>query len=154
MAFISGPSYANGNPRAMWVATYTSFILWLFHLIVLYLVSGLGSRKTRDDRNTAAVGADDRVDKVENTWYARIKRATKVARHLFFILFSTTVITVLGYGATGGTVTLLWIIFGVGIVWALAELFISSSWLREVMAWIMYPLAVIIWGLSFRQYND
>jgi len=154
MAFVSGDAYVGGYPRSMWIACYTSLILWLFLLLLTFLFGGMGSRKTtRDERGTAAI-PDGSDMKGTNTMFGRVKRAMKASRHLFLLLFVTTVFTVLGFGATAGTSTLLWIVFGLGLVWVLVELAINNGFVREIMGWLIYPLIVIIWGLAFRNSNE
>lgn len=151
MPFVSGQGWYDGYPRSMWVAVYTSFVIWLVWMLLKFFLDGMRGR-VREEQST--LNPDEpRGDKYTTTMLEKVKRSTKAARHLFFLLFSSTVITVLGYGASAGTSALLWIAFGVGVVWLLAELAIDSSWLREFLGWIIYPLLVIIWGLAFREPN-
>ncbi|KAL7747535.1 hypothetical protein RI367_007127 [Sorochytrium milnesiophthora] len=88
------------------------------------------------------------------TWVARFKRAVRAARLNFLLIFTATVVTVLGYGTTPATVVLVWVGFGLGAIWTVAELFMNSAWMREIMGWMVFVSTGIVWGMAFRSRVD
>ncbi|ORZ36998.1 hypothetical protein BCR44DRAFT_28961 [Catenaria anguillulae PL171] len=160
-SFLGGTQFENGKQKSLWIATYTSMLLWMLMLLILYMVAG--SRKRQPATMTSARPVEGRpmtevttveVYEKQNTMADRFRRAVRAARLNFILIFSATVITALGYGPTGGTVAMTWVAFAVGCLWVLAELFTDSHWLRLICSLIIFPLVAIIYGLAFRSRID
>ncbi|KAI9215752.1 hypothetical protein BC828DRAFT_419335 [Blastocladiella britannica] len=166
---IAGGGYESSQMRAMWIAVYTALVAWMAALLVLYLVAGgpsTGSPGRVQPEGPAYVSApigeipagtiaytgpgDVPSEKDEAPWAGRMRRAVRAARLVFLLLLSSTVITALGYGASGGSVALVWVSFGIGMVWVVTELVADSHWLRLLYSAMLFPLVAVVFGLAYR----
>ncbi|KAI9151070.1 hypothetical protein H9P43_009685 [Blastocladiella emersonii ATCC 22665] len=159
-SFLGGTDYESGKQRSMWVAAFTALVVWMAMLLMLYLVAGSRKRQPAtsmarpvEGRPLTEVTTVDTYEKA-SPWGDKFRRAVRAARLTFLMVFSTTVITALGFGPTGGTVAILWVAFAIGALWSLAELFTDSHWMRLVMSLMLFPLVIITWALAFRSRID
>ncbi|KAL7751006.1 hypothetical protein RI367_003586 [Sorochytrium milnesiophthora] len=149
--FFSNPFSDQGHARV-------HLCVWMALLALLFLVDGTTRRKmtteTTSTRALNAAGATEvtTVDVYERrvTLADRFRRAVRAARLNFLLLFTATLVSVLGHGATSGTVALLWIALAIGVLWVVTDLAVDIPLVRFVYSLGVFTLVLIIWGLSFR----
>ncbi|KNE61499.1 hypothetical protein AMAG_18641 [Allomyces macrogynus ATCC 38327] len=145
--FHGGTDYESTKQRSMWIAAYTSLLVWQVLLLALYLFAGT---RSRSDEIAAITAAGGQVNPKESVWADKCRRAVRAARTNFILVLSAVVVTALGFGPTAATVTLTWVAFALGALWLVAEFVTDSHWLRLVMSVLHFPLIAVVWGLAFR----
>lgn len=66
------------------------------------------------------------------------------------ILFALVVVNMAGHGITGGVVALVWIIFGLGLLWNLMYFVFYHALVDFLLVLPIVVLSIITYALAFR----
>ncbi|KAJ3045812.1 hypothetical protein HK097_001110 [Rhizophlyctis rosea] len=127
--------FPTGGMKALWIATFTMFIIWLVGLLLAPIAARFLSGREGGEAGMSR----------------NFNNLARAARDAFLILLVTTLVTQAGYGASPGVVALHWVSFGFLILWLLVNTFAPNLWWLEFLAFLpVAVLQVINFALAFR----
>ncbi len=107
---VSGTNaFGTGQAEAIWIATFTFFIVWLLGLLLTPLISMLHGSRKMPMPSSGATGATEAGttpasgsgQPTQSYWSSRLANFTRAARDSFLILLGMTLVNVSGHGVTG-----------------------------------------------------
>ncbi|KAJ3031796.1 hypothetical protein HDV00_008126 [Rhizophlyctis rosea] len=126
--------FPTGGMKALWIATFTMFIIWLLGLLFAPIAAKFLS------------GGDGKGGMSRS-----VNNLARSARDAFLILLATTLVTQAGYGASPGVVAMHWVTFGFLILWILLQTFAPGLWWLEMLFFLpVIVLEIINFALAFR----
>lgn len=155
--------FVNIATQSVWISVFVFFILYelfiLLNPLVNYKLADHGKEKspppasgeetpTASSEEITAVAEEDESRKI----YDSIKGIGCCFRDAYLILLGTALIGMTGYGFYGPSLTLIWILFAILLIWSCSQLISLTLLAGLIELSIMFVgmvLVIIIWGMAY-----
>jgi hypothetical protein len=148
--------FVNIATESVWIAVFVFFILYQLFILTNPLLPKLAE----NEPCVPASGASSEETPTEsqeisaksNQVYDAIASIGCSFRDAYLILLGTALIGMSGYGFYGPSLTLIWILFAILLIWSLSQLITLTllAGLVELSSiFIGMVLVIIIWGMAY-----
>lgn len=153
---LNDKGFVNIATESVWIAVFVFFILYQLFILMNPLLPKLAENE-RSVPESGAAGEETPTESQEISPKSKqvndaIARIGCCFRDAYLILLGTALIGMSGYGFYGPSLTLIWILFAILLIWSWSQL-VSLTLLAGLVElssiFIGMVLVIIIWGMAY-----
>jgi hypothetical protein len=147
---LNDKGFVNIATESVWIAVFVFFILYQLFILMNPLLPKLAE----NERSVPESGATEsqEISPKSKQVYDAIAGIGCCFRDAYLILLGTALIGMSGYGFYGPSLTLIWILFAILLIWSWSQL-VSLTLLAGLVElssiFIGMVLVIIIWGMAY-----